>query len=1436
MQQGMMFHTLLNAKSGDYFEQIHLLMHGNIDKDLLHKSWEYLLDRHTILRTSFNHDTASLPLQIVHKKVALPWTEYDWQDLDESTQQDQLKQLLDTERHQGFQLDHAPLMRCQLIRLTSADYRFIWNHHHLLMDGWCLQILFQELMIIYGSLKNNPETENPLPAQPQPFRNYIKWLQNQDETAAAAYWQKILQGFDTPNTIPLPPVSQAPPVYKECELRLSPQQTSDLMQLSRSRRLTLNTLLQGAWGVLLNRYCGDTDIVFGVTVSGRQASLEGIHSMLGLFINTLPLRIRDFHSDLITYLQNIQKQQQENERHGYLSLADIQKSSDVQGHHALFETLLVFENFATAEDSGHEDLFTIKETKSLEQTNYPLTLMAVPGNELLLKIFYDSSRFSSAAIKRMIAHLQIILAAFSTAEIHDVSRLTILTPEEQDQIRRWNSTSTPIPRNLTLTDMVEDQAGKNPDLPAIAFHDQIISYRQMDGLSNHLAHRLLQYGVLPDSLVVVSLERSPEMIIAVLAVLKAGGAYVPVDPDYPEDRIEYMLEDSRTKVVITTTEISKRLPQSEAEHICLDLSRMTEQAEPPAITRNPGNLAYMIYTSGSTGRPKGVCCAHTGVINLCDDFSKRAPVTAGMAHSFWTSLSFDVSVYEIFTPLLSGGCLHIVPQETRGDGAAFCKWLAGKKINNSYIPPFMLPDFDLWLQEHPEESSLVRMLVGVEPIEEELLASFMRHIPGLQIINGYGPTEATICSTLYSVDKNSSGTGRTPIGQAVQNSDLYVLNHSMQPVPVNIPGELYIGGTGLARGYWQRDDLTGQAFISSPFFMEGGSPRLYRTGDLVRRREDGNLEFIGRIDHQVKVRGFRIELGEIETCISQSGLVRDNVVTARKDGSGSRRLIAYVATGNTDNDRKISEQLQLILAEKLPSFMVPSMIIELEKLPLTPSGKLDRKGLPEPARPAEINYTAPESPLELELVAIWEKLLDVTGIGINDNFFDLGGHSLLTVRLLSRINKQLQHEIPMDHFFKNPTVSGIVLLIEAQQTGHEIIEPADTVIDLQQEAVLSEEIKGSARINISPEDAENIFITGATGFVGAFLLKELLLQTSAKIHCLVRAKDPEEGKTRIRKGLQFYKLWDPLEEQRIIPVTGDLAAKKLGIEAAILKQLEDKIDLIYHNGAFVHHMLPYSKLKTANVGGTHEVLKLACSKKLKPVHFISTLNIFSSSVGKETCTETTGIDREQHFESQGYAASKWVSEKLVSMAGERGLPVNIYRLGLVTGDSRTGACNGDDHLDLFIRSCIRMGCFPAGMPPAHIVPVDILAGAIVHLSKQKNREGTNYHLFNPEPVPSDRILGTYRKNNKGLQKIDAEKWFAQVEETMETAEPLPLVPYLPMYKKFLQEYLQQDPEQQAFYSCKQTMEILARDNIHYPELSDASLNAYFQFLSERNLL
>ena len=1436
MQQGMMFHTLLNAKSGDYFEQIHLLMHGNINKNLLRKSWEYLLDRHTILRTAFTHDMASQPLQVVQQHVSLPWTEYNWQDLDKTSQQERLEQLLNTERQQGFQLDHAPLMRCQLIQLDPTHYRFIWNHHHLLMDGWCLQILFQELMVTYASLMQDPENSNPIPTKPQPFRNYIDWLHNQDETEARTYWQHLLQGFDTPNAIPLPVVSQNPPVYKEYELHLSPRQTTDLMALSRNRRLTLNTLLQGAWALLLHQYSGDSDIIFGVTVSGRQASLPGIQSMLGLFINTLPLRVRDFNSDLITYLQHIQEQQQNNERYGHVSLADIQKSSDVQGYHALFETLLVFENFARTQEFGSEELFTITETTSREQTNYPLTLMAVPGDELLLKLFYDSSTFSTTAIQRMVAHLQIILTVFSTKTIQDVTQISLLTPSEKEQIRKWNQTSVPIPRDVTLMDLVEDQVTKNPQLPAIIFHNQTISYEQLDRLSNHLAHQLVEQGIHQDSLVVISLERSPEMIIAIMAILKAGGAYVPVDPDYPEDRIRYMLEDSRTEVILTSAEISERLPSYDAIHICLELAQMAEQPEPPAINRNPGNIAYMIYTSGSTGQPKGVCCGHTGVINLCDDFAKRAPVAPGMAHSFWTSLSFDVSVYEIFTSLLSGGCLHIVPQEIRGDGTAFCQWLSRKKINNTYIPPFMLPDFDLWLHEHPNDSSLIRMLVGVEPIEEKLLASFMQKIPGLQIINGYGPTEATVCSTLYSVDQNSSRKGRTPIGQAVQNSDLYVLNHALQPMPVGIPGELYIGGTGLARGYWQREDLTSQAFISNPFFMEGGSPRLYRTGDLVRWLDDGNLEFMGRLDHQVKVRGFRIELSEIESQITRSELVRDNVVVARNDGSGSKRLIAYVATGTTHNNQTISKKLQQILAEKLPEYMIPSMIIELETLPLTPSGKLDRKALPEPERPASIDYIAPESPMEIELAAILEKLLDITGIGIHDNFFDLGGHSLLTVRLLSRIKKQFQQEIGMDHFFKNPTIAGLILLLEAKQDGHEEVVPTDTVIDLQQEAVLDDDIKGSDQSPISLEQAENIFITGATGFVGAFLLKELLINTSATIHCLVRAEDIQKGKTRIREGLQFYKLWDPLEEQRIIPVLGDLAEEGLGITTAILQQLETEIDIIFHNGAFVHHMLPYSKLKAANVGGTRKILRLACTGKLKSVHFVSTLNVFSSSVGQETCAETTSTDQEQHFESRGYSASKWVSEKLISMAGERGIPVTIYRLGLVTGDSRTGACNGNDHLDLFIRSCIQLGYFPADMPPAHIIPVNILTAAIVHLARQNQPQGTNYHLFNPQPVPSDQILETYQKDNKGLQKIDAPQWFALVEETMETEKPLPLVPYLPMYKKFLQEYQQQEPGQQALYSCQQTMDILAHDNMHYPELSETSLNAYFQFLAERKLI
>jgi amino acid adenylation domain-containing protein len=572
----------------------------------------------------------------------------------------------------------------------------------------------------------------------------------------------------------------------------------------------------------------------------------------------------------------------------------------------------------------------------------------------------------------------------------------------------------------------------------VVFEGEQLTYRELNARANQLAHYLQVLGVKPEVLVGICVERSLEMVVGLLGILKAGGAYVPLDPAYPLERLAFMLEDSCVPVLLTSAWLVESLPPHSSRVVYLDADWeeiALQSQENPTSGVTAENLSYVMYTSGSTGKPKGVCCCHTGVVNLYTDFQSKKPLSVGYRCSLWTVISFDVSVYEIFSALLTGGELHIVPDSVRSDPRTFVEWLNFHQIRSAYIPPFMLNEFFERLEQASSKFSLLRLLVGVEPIPEQLLALISNRIPGLQIINGYGPTEATICATLYCVSGFSASNRNTPIGKPVQNTKIYLLNDQMRPVPIGTPGELYIGGDGLARGYLNRPDLTSEKFIPNPFSNEPGS-RLYKTGDLARYLPDGNIEFLGRIDNQVKVRGFRIELGEIEAVLTQHPDLREAAVVVREDIPGNNYLAAYVVSKlealSLAAPPTISE-LRSFLKAKLPDYMVPGAFVFLEAMPLTPNGKIDRRALRAPdssRREQEDNFVAPNTPTEEILAAIWAEVLGLQQVGINDNFFELGGHSLLATQIISRIREAFSIELPLRYLFEAPTIASLSQAIE----------------------------------------------------------------------------------------------------------------------------------------------------------------------------------------------------------------------------------------------------------------------------------------------------------------------------------------------------------------------------------------------------------------------
>ncbi|MBF0120231.1 MAG: amino acid adenylation domain-containing protein [Desulfobacterales bacterium] len=982
MQEGMLFHTLYSPETGNYFEQMHFLIKGEIDLEILKKSWQYIIDRHPVLRTGFIWDIGEKPIQIVHKQARLTW---NYVEIEEN----KLNEFLRKDMELGLNLAEAPLMRCSILPISKECHRFILSHHHMLLDGWCLPIIFNELTEIYDKLSKG---QIPILNSPPPFKEYIVWQQKQDKEKALIYWKDKLKGFETQTPIPIAKQTKAAPVYESYYFDISKETTDKLKTFSREYRITLNTITQGAWGVLLSKYSGEKDIVFGVTVSGRNVPISGIEQMIGLFINTLPLRI-DLESKkkLINLFLEIQNEMQESNQYAYCPLTEIQSQSDIPKQTALFDSILVFENYPIG-DNISKNMFSVGDIHGIESTNYPITLAVMPSERLSFNISYDKTRFNEDSIIRLANHLKTILENIAKDIKAEISSISVLTDDEENQFNAWNDTKTDYPKDKTIVDLFEEQVEKTPDAIAVIFEESELTYKKLNEKSNQLAHFLINNGVCADVLVGICVERSLEMIIGLIGILKAGGAYVPIDPVYPKERINFMLKDSNASIVLTQDKIKEIFI---TEYSCAN----------PKIKIYPENLAYVIYTSGTTGNPKGAMIEHKGLYNLAHAQIDIFNVAAESKIFQFASINFDASISEIAMSLCKGASLFICKKGKTLPDDNFVNLLIKQKITHITLPPSFLSALSsLPLKDIPELKCLI---VAGESCPLELAKRWLL-LNERNFFNAYGPTEYSVCATIY---KCGSNINNLPIGKPISNTQIYILDNDLKHLPIGISGEICIGGDGLARGYLNRPDLTKERFIETSF------GKLYKTGDLGRFLPDGNIEYIGRIDNQIKLRGFRIELGEIESVIAKHSEVKESAVVLYDD-----KLIAYVTSDNKNIELK--EYLKLYL----PDYMLPASIVVIDKMPMTPNGKIDRKSLPKPDIKLK-GYIAPRNSIEIRLTNIWEQVIGVSPIGTNDNFFELGGHSLLAVRLMAYIHKEFEMHLPLSNLFQHPTIAELAELI-----------------------------------------------------------------------------------------------------------------------------------------------------------------------------------------------------------------------------------------------------------------------------------------------------------------------------------------------------------------------------------------------------------------------
>jgi amino acid adenylation domain-containing protein len=1028
IQEGMIFYNLLDDSGVNVSQLVCRLEDLNVAAFV--EAWRRVIERHPILRTAFVWKKLERPLQVVGRKVSLPLAQLDWRGLDRETLAARLNEYVAEDRRRGFNPAKAPLMRLALMHVEDGSHYFLWSHHHLLLDGWSKHIIIKELLELYQASSRGEEISLP---PSRPYRDYIAWLQQQDAASAELFWRETLKGFTTPNGIPsdrpLGGAQTSAPRYEEARLRLSQTLTADLQAFAREHQLTLNTVLQGAWTLMLSRYSGEHDIVFGAVSAQRPTTLAGAEGMVGLFINTLPVRVEvDEQIGLSGWLRRLQEQQAAARQYEYSPLVNVQGWSEVPRGVPLFESMLAFENYPVDDALREPDQsLKISSFTNVERSSYPLTLVAGPGLELSLKIIYDRRYFDAPTIERILGHIKKLLQGMVDNPSQPLAALTLLSPDERRELLAGDEgTRADYPSDRCLHELFEAQAERTPDAVALVFKETRLTYAELNGRANQLARHLRASGAGPGVRVAVCLDHSPEMIVAVLGVLKAGAAYVPLDPSYPQARLAFMLKDAATPVLLTEQSLLAGLPpDSAAVPFRMDTDWPTvahESAENLPATATPQDLAYVIYTSGSTGEPKGVKIQHRSAVNYVWWAAESYLRGESLDFALYSSLSFDLTVTSIYTPLLTGNRVLIYRKE--GQDSQLFDILKDNQVGVLKLTPSHL---SLVKDDEHRGSRIKRLIVGGEALDTALARRIHESFGGeVEIYNEYGPTEATVGCMIHRYDPAADERAQVPIGRPAANTQVYVLDSNLEPVAENVVGELYIAGDGLAEGYLNREELTAERFVAHP---SHAGRRMYRSGDLARRLGGGILEYVGRRDEQVKYHGYRVELSEIRDALNRLPQVRDSVVKVVRDKQGRDVLVAYYVSRQEVEAGLLRE----LLKEQIIEETIPNIFVHLKKLPLTLNGKINHRALPtlEEARErVRREYVAARSATEEILAQIWADVLGVNQIGVHDNFFELGGHSLLATQIISRIREAFKVEMSLRSLFESPTVSALAQTVE----------------------------------------------------------------------------------------------------------------------------------------------------------------------------------------------------------------------------------------------------------------------------------------------------------------------------------------------------------------------------------------------------------------------
>ncbi|MDC0773368.1 non-ribosomal peptide synthetase [Streptomyces sp. HD] len=1410
---------------------------GRLDIDAVESALSELVRRHEGLRSRL-HLEADRPVQTV--LPARPVT-VGRRRIPVHRMPDALREALT----ETLSLDDPPLLRAWLFepvgegigatgQETEDEAVLVVTLHHAAMDGASLHLLDAEFSACYRAALAGTEPDLPAPErQVGPYAARQRRADRLMGSAHLAHWQAAMSGAPQETGLPADRPRPAVLSHRGGDVRFTLDETvSDgVRSLAERLRTTPFVVLLAALTALTQRLNGQEDLVIGTPVSLRDE--PELDSMIACMAEVLPLRQRvsptGTFADLVSATQDVVLDAVE---HRDVSFSRLVAELGVERTLSRFP---LFQIVFTADHRGASGLDlpgATAEWITLHNgtSKYDLFLNLVPeGRSFRGVLEYSADLYDHETAQRLAERYRVLLADAVLHPERELGDLSLLPEAERDVIQNsW--TSGPLPDGtLSLAhEVVVEQARLTPDAPAVLAGPRTLTYRELDTLSDALAASLVEQGH-AGSRVALCAERSLGSMIAVLATLKAGCASVPLDPGYPAERLAHMALDSGCTAVVGRPSVIERmrLPDS-LPVISLDESMVSGPAtdrKVPLPKPGPDDLAYVLYTSGSTGLPKGVAMPHRSLAGLVDWQRHRSGCGDGSRTLQFAPLSFDVSFQELFSTWASGGAVVLVENEVRGDPERLLDALSEHRIDRIFLPYVALHQLARYACAEERLCPTLKEVVtaGEQLFVTSAIRRFFADLTDAWLENQYGPTETHVVTAERLTGPPSEWPERPAIGRPVPGARVYVLDGRMRPRPIGAVGELYVGGTAPAQGYLGLPRLTAERFVRDPCSAHPGP--VYRTGDLARVLPDGRIEFVGRTDDQVKVRGHRVEIGEVESAVKAVPGVKDAVVVTddAAPGDGLRLIAGYLpaaAGGATPEDMRAA------LHERLPSFMVPTGFVQLDSFPMTPSGKVDRAAISRPRQAPAPPPVAPdghEAAAVQRIRAVYAEVLGVCEVGHADDFFAHGGDSLLAVRLALALRAELDVKVPMNAVFTAPTPAAMSVLVDRLGQRPDLPGLADDV-------VLPADVAPAAEVVSVVRAPRQVLLTGATGFLGAFLLRELIDRTAARVHCLVRGADNAQAAGRLRATLERYGIRDEETEDRIVVHAGDLSVPRLGLPDQTYELLAREADVVYHAGAAVNLAQSYAQSRGANVVGTVEVLRLAAARRTVPVHHVSTVGVFSGPdirgrrIGPDT--PLTPVEGLMH----GYTQSKWVAEQLVETARARGLPVTVYRPTRIAGDTSTGACQDADFLWLLLKGCVQAGLAPVLPGVAFdLVPVDYLSRAVVALSRHPGAAGRNVHLSGEQLLPFGSAVDGLRGRGYRLRDVPLPVWVRAVEQSPDNAA-FPLLGVLGM------DGHDDDPEGSTRYDSGETARLLTDTGITCPDIDEKLFTRYVQYFVESGFL